>query len=361
MRLIHTADLHLESKMESNLSKEQATRRRGELISAFEQIINYAGTNDVRLVLISGDMFDKSNIRKSAMRTVIDLIKANPDMDFLYLRGNHDCEAFDAELNSSYPPNFYTFDSEKWTRYEYDDIVITGREINDDNQNNIYGDLVLDVAKFNIVMLHGQESVVKPGDRTHIINIKALRNKYIDYLALGHIHSYKLEKLDERGMYCYPGCPEPRGFDECGTKGFVVLDIDDKTLKTEFVSLQKRTFHEVELSVDPGMDMPRVYSAVEDILNEIPAKDLVKLVITGFTELDRDIDTERICDKFADRVFFFKVYDRTRAKIDYESFAFDRTLKGTFVRTVQGLEIPEGDKSDIIETGIKAIMGEDLS
>lgn len=360
MRLIHTADLHLESKMESNLSKEQASRRRGELIGTFEQMVSYAKEKNVDVFLISGDMFDKSNIRKSAMRTVIDLIKANPDIEFMYLRGNHDCEAFDAELKLGYPGNLHTFTSESWTSYEYGDIVITGREINDENQNTIYGDLVLDVAKYNIVMLHGQESLTDGQDRTHVINLKNLRNKYIDYLALGHVHSYKSERLDERGVFCYPGCPEPRGFDECGTKGFVVLDIEEKELKSEFVTLQKRTFHEKELRIDSDMDMSGVYDAVDELISTIPAKDLVKLVITGYTEMDRDIDCDRICDRFSDRVFFLKVYDRTKARIDYESFAFDRTLKGNFVRLIQKLDIPEDEKSDIIETGIRAIMGEEI-
>jgi exonuclease SbcD len=52
-------------------------------------------------------------------------------------------------------------------------------------------------------------------DKTEVISLKELKNKAIDYLALGHIHSYKMEQLDSRGVYCYPGCLEGRGFDEC--------------------------------------------------------------------------------------------------------------------------------------------------
>ena len=59
-----------------------------------------------------------------------------------------------------------------------------------------------------------------------LMNI-ALKNKNIDYLALGHIHGYKEAPLDGRGKYCYPGCLEGRGFDECGKKGFVLLNIEN--------------------------------------------------------------------------------------------------------------------------------------
>ena len=59
--------------------------------------------------------------------------------------------------------------------------------------------------------------------------------KNIDYLALGHIHKYKQAELDQRGVYCYSGCLEGRGFDECGEKGFVLLDIDEESLKLKTV------------------------------------------------------------------------------------------------------------------------------
>lgn len=361
MKIIHTADLHIDSKMESNLSKEQAIKRRGEILSSFEGMVDYASDNGVEIILICGDMFDKLNVRKTATRAVLDIITSHPDIKFLYLRGNHDCDAFDAELMEVNPGNIFLFTGDSWTSYEFGDVVITGREINDENHTSLYSDLVLNVSKLNIVMLHGQEAMYDGPDKTHVINIKSLRGKYIDYLALGHIHSYKKDRLDERGVYCYSGCLEPRGFDECGTKGFVLLETTEEGISSEFIPFQKRTFIEKEIEITPDMDMTAVYSLIEEETKDISPEDLVKLVITGFTDMDRDIDCPRIWDRFSDRFFFLKVYDRTRPKIDYESFAYDRTLKGSFVRLVMGLDIPEEDKGEIVETGIRAIMGEEIS
>lgn len=360
MKLIHTADLHLDSKMESNLSTQQSQKRRAELLDTFEAMVNYARGNYVRAILISGDMFDKSSPRKTALRFVIDCIRNNSDINFYYLKGNHDCEAFDAELSVSVPENMYFFDSKEWISYELEDVVITGREITDENINSIYSDLVLDSSKKNIVMLHGQEALYDGGDKTHTINIKNLKNKYIDYLALGHIHKYKEEKMDDRGVYCYPGCPEPRGFDECGQKGFVLLNVEDGVINTSFVSMQKRTFIEKEVEITKDMDMPAIYNQIEEQIKWISQKDLLKIVMVGYTDLDMDLDADRICDRFMDRFFFLKVYDKTKAYIDYANYAYDRTLKGSFVRLVQNLDISEEKKSHIIETGIRAIMGEDI-
>ena len=39
MKMIHCADLHLDSKMESNLSAEKARERREELLQTFERMV----------------------------------------------------------------------------------------------------------------------------------------------------------------------------------------------------------------------------------------------------------------------------------------------------------------------------------
>ena len=54
-----------------------------------------------------------------------------------------------------------------------------------------------------------------------------LKEKNIDYLALGHIHEYSQGQIDLRGKYAYSGCLEGRGFDELGEKGFILIDVSD--------------------------------------------------------------------------------------------------------------------------------------
>ena len=68
MRLIHCADLHLDSKMESNLDKDQAMLRRSELTETFEGMVEYAAKENVGSILISGDLFDKTHIRKEVKK-----------------------------------------------------------------------------------------------------------------------------------------------------------------------------------------------------------------------------------------------------------------------------------------------------
>jgi DNA repair exonuclease SbcCD nuclease subunit len=226
MKLIHCADLHLDAKMSANLDKDSAKIRRGEILHTFERMVIYAAENMVETILIAGDMFDTKNISATTRNTVLHMITSHPQIHFYYLKGNHDNDNFLSGLEEV-PANLKMFGAE-WTTYEEANgrVTISGLELSADNVGASYVSLVPDARKFNIVMLHGQEADSESKDKAEIIPIKAFRNKGIDYMALGHIHAYKKEVLDARGIYCYPGCLEGRGFDECGEHGFVVLDID---------------------------------------------------------------------------------------------------------------------------------------
>lgn len=58
MRFIHCADIHLDSKMETNLSSPKAKERKKEILNTFERMVAYATENDVKAIIIAGDMFD---------------------------------------------------------------------------------------------------------------------------------------------------------------------------------------------------------------------------------------------------------------------------------------------------------------
>ena len=360
MRIIHCADLHLDSKMESNLDKEQALTRRSELIETYERMVDYAVSNQVRAILISGDLFDKTHIRKDVKKRVVERIVSNPEIDFYYLKGNHDrCDFMEAGIDEI-PENFHMFNDAGWTSYTCDDVVITGIEISGANASTLPQRLVLDSANVNIVMLHGQQSDYEGKDGAEIINTTALKGKFIDYLALGHIHKYMYQQLDDRGVYCYPGCLEGRGFDETGDKGFMLLEIEDGHIESEFIPFAKRRLHEIEVKVTADMDVQATINRAKNLLYDVDPQDLIKFVITGERELDDELDIFRFVRAFENKYFFVKCYDRTKTLIDYDSFQYDKSLKGEFVRLVQAQDMDEDEKAKIIELGIKAIMGEDI-
>ena len=240
-----------------------------------------------------------------------------------------------------------------------------GIELSNENVESAYISLVIDSKKFNIVMLHGQESKSLVKDKAEVINLKALRNKGIDYLALGHVHMYKMEKLDARGMYCYSGCLEGRGFDECGEHGFVVLDIDEDTGKYthEFVRFAQRELYTVDVDVtDCRTTSEMVSKATLDLQNaRCDDEGLVKVVLKGMLDVECEKDVAYIQSRFRQRFYYAKVNDETRLKIDISDYMLDESLKGEYVRQVMADDsIPEEDKKVIIRYGLQAIAGEEV-
>ena len=98
MKIIHCSDLHLDSKMKSNLDSIKAKERRDEILRTYQNMVEYAEKNDVKIIIIAGDMFDKKNITVKAKNIVLDSICSHPEIDFIYLKGNHDEASFILDL-----------------------------------------------------------------------------------------------------------------------------------------------------------------------------------------------------------------------------------------------------------------------
>lgn len=357
MKIIHCSDLHLDSKMETNLSKEKAKERKNEILITFEKMVEYAKENEVKVIIIAGDLFDKKNVTKKAKNIVRNAIKSNPEIDFLYLRGNHDESGF---IEGEKPDNLKTFNDEQWTSYQYNDIIITGIEFGKKNNYEIYNSLILEKNKTNIVVMHGQETETETKNKAEHINLKELKNKNIDYLALGHIHKYKQEKLDNRGIYCYSGCLEGRGFDECGKKGFVLLDIENKKIKTTFIPFAQRTLYEVNVDITGLTETKEIEEKIREQVKEIPNTSLVKIILTGEVELGSERDINYLIKKIEDSFYFIKIYDKPKIKIDYKKWQYDVSLKGEFIRLVLKQDLTDEEKNEIITTGIKALSGDEI-
>lgn len=355
MKFIHCADLHLDSNM-NELSAEKSRARREELIRTFEKMVDFAVENSVRAIIIAGDMFDTKKVSSKTRGRIMRAIESHTDVDFLYLSGNHDEDNFISGLEYL-PQNLKTF-SDEWTSYRYGDTVISGVRFTKENIGVIYDLLNPQKDDKNIVVLHGQIAGYKTDDKTDVISLPKLKNKNIDYLALGHIHFYDQKPLDDRGVYCYSGCLEGRGFDELGEKGFVLINTDG--FKAEFIKFSYRELYSYEYDVTGKSTW---YDAREEIIKNIgvyPQTSLVKVVLTGSADADFEADVESLVKELNDIFFYAKVYDRIEVKINIEDYATDKSVKGEFVRSVLGSDMDEETKTKVILCGLNALKGKEI-
>ena len=349
MKFIHCSDIHLDSKMERNLTAAQARERNAEVCATFARMAAFASEQDVTAVLMAGDLFEPERATTQSFGFVLDTVRSNPAVDFLYLRGNHDVFAFDGW---DLPENFKTF-GDGWTYHRYGDVIIAGMELEPE-----YDTLSLPEDTVNIVTLHGQTST-QPGEE--LIALPLLKRKNIDYLALGHIHAYQTGKLDDRGTWCYCGCLEGRGFDELGEKGFVLLEVEVGAVRTEFIPFARRTLEEVAVDITDLVTVSQILAAAEAVSADVPPESLVKITLTGTYTLETQKDLQFLKKMLEGRFWFLKIRDESRLKIEKESYEHDLSLKGEFIRLVMASNRTEEEKERMILCGIRALSGEEVA
>ncbi len=351
MKIIHAADLHLGSKIEAKL-KRISDERKMEVRNSFMRLADYAEKEDIHIILLSGDVFDSDRPFKKDKDTFYSVIKQHPNIDFLYLRGNHDTE----ESYVEDIPNLKMF-SNAWVTYTYENVAISGIEISKENYSSFYSTLNLDPNMINIVMLHGQISDSIGVDK---IKLSKLRDKNIDYLALGHIHSYSSGELDNRGRYAYSGCLEGRGFDEYGDKGFIVFDSENKEKQT-FIPFAKRTIRVEEVDVSSLTSIPEIVKKIKDTVHFHDHKeDIYRINLVGDVPAETEFSEKDIESNFPD-VYFINVKNLTKPLIDPEEYKNDLSLKGEFVRTVYSKEdLTDDEKRKIVSLGLKALEGREV-
>jgi DNA repair exonuclease SbcCD nuclease subunit len=358
LKFIHCSDLHLDSKIET-LPNEKSKIRRDEIVRTFERLAEFAVLENVTAVIISGDMFDTRRVTLKTRGRVLQAIKKSSNIDFLYLSGNHDDDNFISETEDL-PQNLKVF-GDDWTTFSYGEVLVSGVKFTTANSLSIYDTLSLPEQKYNIVAMHGQIAGYKNTEQAEIISLPKLKDKNIDYLALGHIHAFAGGKLDDRGRYAYCGCLDGRGFDETGSKGFVLIEVEDKKADFKFVEFSSRNLYEDQFLLDT--DKPW-YENADKIISEVISKygsdSLIKVVLTGERKPDYEIDVEGLTKRLNERLFFAKVYDKTTLKVDLSDYEHDKSVRGEFVRVVWESKLSDQEKSKIIACGLAALKGDEF-
>ena len=377
MKILHMADVHLDSKFSRHFDNAKAKERKNELLVTFKNAISYAVNNDVEAIIIAGDLFDVSKISATSRDSVLDQIINNPDIIFYYLQGNHDAGSFvqrALDRVGELPSNLKMFSGE-WKSYrqvgqDNVEIVITGAEITAENNDRLVASLSLDHNDFNIVTLHGQEVETAAKKDAEVIPLKDYRHRGIDYMALGHIHAPKKEELDARGIYSYPGCLEGRGYDECGPHGFNLIEVTGSKgnykMDFQFVPFAKRIIYWEKLDVSGLEKSDDIVRKIYELVHEknILAKDMLRVELTGKVGDSTKIDVDYIEASLREDFYHVKIEDKTKPFVDYAGFINDRSLRGQFVRLIKEKQdngsLSDDEAAEITRLGIDVLAGEDV-
>ena len=355
MKIIHCADLHLASALETSLSAEKARQRRNEILIQFSNLIRYAQQQGVRAVLIAGDLFDSVAVPARTAERVFDMMRGASDILFFYLRGNHDCVSVLPEGENI----FVVPQNGQWVYYDMDQVTVALCDPAP-TQENYANALALQEGRINIAVLHGE---VRPSGKTvgSQIALPDFAGKNISYLALGHYHGFRADALDDYGVYCYSGCLEGRGFDECGQKGFVMLDVNADSFTYEFVPFSTRCLHDLQADLSGCENMRQMEEAVLAAVSAIPEGDMVRLTLVGALPADVRCDTEYLQSLLSGKFFAVRLHEKLRVLIDPADYQNDLSLKGMFVGSVLQSDLDEEEKQRVLSLGLHMILGGEVN
>ncbi len=353
MRILHTADLHLGSALNTKLSPEKIKERRVELFTTLENMAGNADLHGAEAFIIAGDLFDTKRLTSRDIDRVIGIIASHPKTVFLYLSGNHEKNAL-AESGRELPDNLKIFGKD-WTYFTYGNVTVAGRS---ELSADMFKTLEVIPTQKTIVVLHGAL-----GDKSdeNTVGLREARELGIDYIALGHYHSYGTYEVDDRCTAVYSGTPEGRGFDECGTKGYVVIDTDGRRVSHRFYPVAKRTVHLVNVDISYLCSRGEIQDAVDEQLRRISSTDIVRVLLSGRRPQNLFPDREQLLARYKDRFYYFEIKDESRTDIDPEAYKYDKSLKGEFIRLcIADTELSDEDREEVIRAGICALLGEDI-
>ncbi|MBR5381660.1 MAG: DNA repair exonuclease, partial [Oscillospiraceae bacterium] len=275
VKIIHSADFHLDSPFDS-LPEKKALERRREQRVLLESLAELAERERADLLLLSGDLFDSSVCYYETCETLLRVLSSIRARIFIS-PGNHDyyCDRSPYAV-MEFPENVHVFTSPVIRSVELPDLgcrVYGAAFTSQSSRSLLRGFAAPDDGMINLMALHGDLT----GDRYNFISTHDIESSGLDYLALGHIHAFSGICSAGKTFYAYPGCTEGRGFDETGKKGVIAGSVSKGAAKLRFVPLPGRQYRVVDADVS-GSDPA---SAAAAAITEAMKNDVVRVVLRG--------------------------------------------------------------------------------
>lgn len=310
VRILHAADLHLDSPF-SGLDPEQAARRRKLQRQLPARIVQLANERNCDLLLLAGDVFDGARVCPEtieALRKALAQCKAR----VFIAPGNHDpYQDRSPWALTAWPGNVHIFPGPV-ASVTLPDLgcrvwggAFTGAECCD-TLGPVASDGLLEIS-----VLHGDPE--KPGPYRYL-SPETLKNCGLDYLALGHIHKTQMPKQVGKTWYGWPGVALGRGFDECGVHGVFYTEVNRGSCKAEFLSLPGPRYEKITVAYGETPQLPRDSENV-----------ICRLTVTG--EADEP-DFEGLKKALEPKFLALDLRDETVPSRDIWAACGDGTLRG---------------------------------
>ena len=358
MRLLHAADLHLDSPFRG-LSAEKARERRRESRDLLDRLANLANARSVDAMLLAGDLFDGERVYPETLEAMARSLGSIRCPVFI-APGNHDpYHSRSPYCQVEWPGNVHLFTSGHMERVELPSGVVYGAAFTAEEQGEslLAGFAAPSSDRPQVLCLHADLSA----GPYNPITKEEIAGSGLTYLALGHIHQASGLLRQGNTFYAYPGCPEGRGFDELGEKGVLLVEAEAGKVTAEFVPLCRRRYEIVTVDVTDADPRQQLEAAVAPF----SAADILRVVFTGETG-EAGVDLPALETAFAHRFYSLEFQDRTRVGEDIWKRAEEDSLRGLFLRDLRQQYEAAADEAErekivrAVRFGLAAMDGRDL-
>lgn len=309
MKFVHIADMHFDSPFtELSNTGNLGDMRRLEQRKVFKKVIDYVKQNQIEYLLIAGDLYEHTYVRKSSIEYINSLFQEIDNTKIFISPGNHD-----PYIKGSYYQDFQWSKNVQicknpWEIVEGEKIDIYMTAFTDfyENQSIIEKIKIKNPSKINLLLTHcdlnGNQD--ENGFSYQPILESKLNTLEFDYVAMGHIH--KTNFIPNKKIV-YPGSTISFGFDETGEHGMIVGELNGKSLLTNFIKLDDRLFTKYELNVDNFFCKEDLVEKMNNL--KLDTMNLYEIILTGNRQFE--INTREILN-LIEQENILKIKDNTR-------------------------------------------------
>ncbi len=309
MKFVHIADMHFDSPFtELSNTGNLGDMRRLEQRKVFKKVIDYVKQNQIEYLLIAGDLYEHTYVRKSSIEYINSLFQEIDNTKIFISPGNHD-----PYIKGSYYQDFQWSKNVQicknpWEIVEGEKIDIYMTAFTDfyENQSIIEKIQIKNPSKINLLLTHcdlnGNQD--ENGFSYQPILESKLNTLEFDYVAMGHIH--KTNFIPNKKIV-YPGSTISFGFDETGEHGMIVGELNGKSLLTNFIKLDDRLFTKYELNVDNFFCKEDLVEKMNNL--KLDTMNLYEIILTGNRQFE--INTREILN-LIEQENILKIKDNTR-------------------------------------------------
>jgi DNA repair exonuclease SbcCD nuclease subunit len=345
MKLLHIADVHLGAR-HAHLG-QIAARQRERQFDAFARAIDLALERRVDAVLVCGDLFD-SNLasRRTVERAALELARlASAGIRALVLPGSHDCH--------DHASIYRVFDLAKMADNGGGMVTVltpANPRVSVPERGIVFHGIVFDTKRaprsplsgatvsphaWNVGLLHG--SIAIPGrvdDDDVLVTRDEIAASGLDYLALGHWHSYQSGREGDT-TWAYPGSVEPLAIDQAGAGNVVLVTMTESAGRREVAVEPLRVGRTAIRSIE--VDLGAIGSDAE-LLNVVRghANDEVMLTVrlVGMLDESASVDTTAVVAAAASSFLLLRMVDVSIPPSLSGPVPPASTAAGRFARTI---------------------------